>query len=83
MKAISYTMARNNLAKTMEKVCKDHNPIIVSRRNNESVVIISLDDYESLNESSYLLQSPKNKKRLMDSIKELNNGKGKERELIR
>ncbi len=81
MKAISYTKARNNFAKTMQKICEDHNPIIISRKNNDSVVMISLEDYESLNETSYLLQSPENAKRLFESIEELDKGKGKERNL--
>ena len=82
MRAISYTTARNNLASTMKQVCEDHDPIIVTRKNNESVIIMSLEDYESLNETAYLMQSPKNAKRLIDSMEELNDGKGKERDLL-
>ena len=82
MKAISYTAARGELAKTMKQVCEDHDPIIITRKNNEAVVMMSLDDYEALNETAYLLQSPKNAKRLLKSIEELDKGKGKERELL-
>ena len=82
MKAISYTAARGELAKTMKKVCEDHDPVIITRKNNEAVVMMSLDDYESLNETAYLLQSPKNAKRLLKSIEELEKGNGKERELL-
>ena len=82
MRAISYTAARNNLASTMKKVCEDHDPVIVTRKNSESVIIMSLDDYESLKETAYLLQSPKNVKRLLESIEQLESGKGQERELI-
>ncbi|HBN27144.1 MAG TPA: type II toxin-antitoxin system prevent-host-death family antitoxin [Desulfobacteraceae bacterium] len=80
MRAITYTSARNNLASTMKKVCDDHDPIIVTRKNNEAVILMSLEDYEALNETAYLLQSPENAKRLIDSIKELNAGEGQERE---
>ena len=83
MKAISYTAARENLAKTMKQVCEDHDPVIITRKNNEAVVMISLEDYEALNETAYLLQSPKNTTRLLESIEELESGKGKERELIK
>ncbi len=83
MRAITYTSARSNLANTMKKVCDDHDPVIVTRKNNEPVIIISLEDYESLTETTYLLQSPKNAKRLLESIEELAAGKGKQRELIR
>ncbi len=82
MRAITYTSARNNLASTMKKVCDDHDPIIVTRKNNEAVILMSLEDYEALNETAYLLQSPENAKRLIDSIKELNAGKGQEREIF-
>ena len=82
MRAITYTSARSNLAKTMKKVCDDHNPIVITRKNTEAVVMISLEDYEALNETAYLLQSPKNAKRLIESIKELEKGKGKERDLL-
>ena len=82
MKAITYTAARQNLAKTMEKVCEDHAPIIVTRKKTDSVVIMSLEDYEALEETAYLLRSPKNTRRLIESIAQLENGHGLERELL-
>ena len=66
----------------MKQVCEDHDPVIVTRKNNESVIIMSLEDYESLNETAYLMQSPKNAKRLIHSMEELKDGKGKERDLL-
>jgi len=80
MEAITYTAARQNLAKTMDKVCDDHSPIIVTRKST-NVVIMSLEDYEALEETAYLLRSPKNAMRLLESITQLENGKGHEREL--
>ena len=59
MDAISYTNARSNLAKTMEKVCQDHSPMIITRKKTDSVVIMSLEDYSALEETAYLLRSPK------------------------
>jgi len=82
MRAITYTSARNNLASTMKKVCDDHAPIIVTRKNNEAVILMSLEDYEALTETAYLMQSPKNAKKLIDSVEELNAGRGQEREII-
>ncbi len=82
MKAITYTSARQNLARTMDKVCEDRSPIIVTRKSSNSVVIMSLEDYESLEETAYLLRSPKNTKRLLESIAQLENGKGHEKELM-
>jgi antitoxin YefM len=82
MNAVTYTYVRNNLAKTLEKVCDDHEPVIVTRQNQNSVVIMSLEDYESLTETAYLLRSPKNAQRLIRSIADLESGKGKQRELV-
>ncbi len=81
MEAISYTNARSNLAKTMEKVCEDHDPVIITRRNEGSVVMMSLEDYQALEETAYLLRSPKNARRLLESIAQLESGDGTEREL--
>jgi len=83
MKAISYTHARSNLASTMQKVCEDHDPVIITRKKNEAVVMVSLEDYESLSETSYLLQSPKNAKRLSESIDQLEGNRGIERDLLK
>jgi antitoxin YefM len=55
----------------IKQVCDDHDPIIITRENNQAVVLLSLQDYEALNETAYLLQSPKNAKMLMESIEEL------------
>ncbi|WP_373498404.1 type II toxin-antitoxin system Phd/YefM family antitoxin [Desulfococcus sp.] len=71
MKAITYTAARQNLAKTMEQVCRDHSPVIITRKTGDSVVLLSLEDYTALEETAYLLRSPKNTRRLIESITQL------------
>jgi antitoxin YefM len=65
----------------MEQVCDDHAPVIITRKNQRSVVMISLEDYQALEETAYLLRSPKNARRLLSSITELESGSGTEREL--
>jgi antitoxin YefM len=82
MNAVTYSQARSNLANTMDKVCDDHSPIIITRKSQRSVVMISLEDYQALEETAYLLRSPKNVRRLLESIVELESGGGTERELI-
>ena len=82
MNAITYTAARQNLAKTMEKVCNDHEPVIITSKRDKSVVMVSLEDYKSMEETAYLSRSPKNIKRLLSAIQEIENGGGLERELI-
>ena len=76
MTAMTYTAARETLAATMDRVCQDHNPVIITRNRDQSVVMLSLEDYESLQETAHLLRSPANAKRLMDAIADLNQGKG-------
>lgn len=76
MTAISYTAARENLASTMDRVCNDHDPVIITRNREQAVVMLSLEDYEALQETAYLLRSPANAKRLIESIESLNQGKG-------
>lgn len=82
MKAISYTKFRGNLAETMEEVCDNHEEIIVTRQNSKPVVVISLEDYEAMKETSYLLQSPRNAKELFKAINEVEGGEAEEMELI-
>ena len=66
----------------MEKVCLDHAPIIITRKNEAPVVMMSLEDYQSMEETTYLLRSPANARHLLASIAELEAGKGLEKELI-
>ena len=81
MNAISYTAARENLASTMDRVCADHTPVIITRNRDQSVVMLSLEDYESLEETAYLMRSPANAKRLLEAIHALESGKGVVRDI--
>ena len=60
MDAISYTAARANLASIMRNACNDHAPIIITRKSDDPVVIMSLEDYNAMRETTYLLRSPEN-----------------------
>ena len=82
MNAIPYTHARDHLAETMEKVCEDHAPVIITRKNRSSVVMMSLEAYQALEETVHLLRSPANAHRLIESIVELAASGGPERELL-
>jgi antitoxin YefM len=81
MNAISYTAARENLASTMDRVCSDHTPVIITRNRDQSVVMLSLEDFESLEETAYLMRSPANAKRLLEAIHALESGKGVVRDI--
>jgi len=82
MESISYTAARSNLAKTMEQVCEDHAPVAITRKGQGAVVLISMEDFQALEETAYLLRSPKNTRRLLEAVAELELGEGKERRLM-
>jgi antitoxin YefM len=75
MKSITYTAARENLANTINRVCEDHAPVIITRNRDQAVVLMSLADYESLEETAYLLRSPANAKRLLASLDAIKKGK--------
>ena len=81
MDALSYSTARATLASTMDRVCGNHEAIIITRSGQASVVMMSLDDYKALEETAYLLRSPKNARRLMAGIAALEAGQGKAHEL--
>jgi antitoxin YefM len=83
MDAITYTTARAKLADTMDRVCEDHEPIVITRNRQQAVVMMSLDDYNALEETSYLLRCPKNAQRLLESIASLESGRGKVRKLAK
>ncbi|WP_240623940.1 type II toxin-antitoxin system Phd/YefM family antitoxin [Ahniella affigens] len=65
MDAITYSAASANLAKTIDRVCEDHEPLIITRNDEQSVVMLSLEDYKTMAETAYLLRSPANVKRLL------------------
>jgi antitoxin YefM len=81
MSTITYSAARENFAETMDRVCDNHQPVVVTRQKQRSVVILSLEDYESLNETAYLLRSPANARRLLAATQQLESRKGKSRKL--
>src|SRR6185295_14466666 len=83
MDAITYSAARANLASTMDRVCDDHEPLIITRNGEQSVVMLSLEDFQALEETAYLLRSPANAQRLLSATAQLNAGKGVERKLAK
>jgi len=82
MRSISYTAAGSNLATTVEQVCNDHAPIAITRKGEGAVVMISIDNYQALEETAYLLRSPKNTRRLIAAMAELDDGECQEKALI-
>lgn len=83
MDAITYSAARANLATTMNRVCNDHEALIITRNGEQSVVMLSLEDFQALEETAYLLRNPANAKRLLAAVEQLSAGKGLARELAK
>lgn len=82
MQITTYSNFRQNLKTYLDKVFLNHDPLFITRANGEDVVVLSKSDYESLTETLHLLGNPTNAKRLIDGIKELEEIKGIERNLI-
>lgn len=77
MDTITFCAARANLASTMTRVCEDHEPLIITRNNEQSVVLLSLEDYKALEETAYLLRHPINAQRLLSATAQLAAGKSR------
>ena len=74
MDYVNYTDLRNNLAGILDRVNDNHVPMLITRQNGKPAVLMSLEDFKSYDETAYLLASPKNAKRLKESIKQLESG---------
>jgi len=82
MRTLTFSEARNNLKDVLDRAAEDHVVTIITRRDAEDAVVMSLSDYNSLQETMYLLSTPANATHLMESIAQLRAGKGKARKLI-
>jgi antitoxin YefM len=74
MEVISYTKARNNFSDVMNQVCDNHTPITIYRQESKPVVLISLEDFNSIEETMYLMSTPNNFQNLLQSIEEIKLG---------
>jgi antitoxin YefM len=79
---MSYTESRARYAEVLDAVTNDHEEVVITRAGHEPVVIVSLEDYESLRESAYLMRSPTNARRLLDAMERLESGRGEAHDLI-
>jgi antitoxin YefM len=81
MQAVTYTEARSNFTAMLDRVNDDHAPVLITRQRGKPAVLISLDDFNALDETAYLLRNPANAQHLMASIEELNGGTSVRRSL--
>lgn len=82
MDVLTYTDARANLKDVMDRVVADMTQVVVTRQKAEPVVMVSLAEWNSINETLHLLSSPRNAERLLEAIRELDEGRGTEHDLI-
>ena len=82
MRTISYSESRARYAETLNAVVDDREEIVITRAGRDPVVMVALDDYESLKETAYLLRSPENARRLLSSIDRLEQGEGQARDIL-
>ncbi len=82
MKTMTYSQSRANYAETLNAVTDDREEVVITRAGHDDVVIVALDDYESLKETAYLLKSPENARQLLASINRLERGTGTVRDLV-
>lgn len=82
MKTMTYTESRARYAEVLDDVTNDREAVVITRAGHEPVVIVSLQDYESLLETAYLMRSPVNARRLFDAIERVESGRGAAHELI-
>ena len=82
MEIISYSNFRQNLKSFLDQVLEDRSPLYITRPRHEDIVVMSKSDYESLQETLFLLSSPKNAERLAKGIKQYEEGKAIERDLL-
>lgn len=82
MRVMSYSESRAKYAETLDSVVNDREEVVITRAGHEPVVMVSLDDYQSLKETAYLLRSPENAQRLITAIERLESGGGAQHELV-
>jgi antitoxin YefM len=82
MDVLSYSETRARLKEVMDRVVEDRTPVVITRQKAEAVVMVSLADWNAMEETLHLLSSPANAERLREAIRQLDESLGKERELI-
>jgi len=82
MDVLTYSDTRANLKEVMERVVADHNPVVITRQKAEAVVMVSLADWNAMEETAYLLSDPETAAELRESIRQLETGQCVERALI-
>lgn len=82
MKTMTYSESRAHYAETLNAVVDDREEVVITRTGHDPVVIVALDDYQSLKETAYLLRSPENARRLLASIDRLEHGGGAAHDLL-
>jgi antitoxin YefM len=79
---LSYSAFRNQLASVLDKVNNDHKPVMITRQNGKPAIVMSVEDFQSYEETAYLMASPRNAERLHQAIAEVEAGQAVQKGLI-
>ena len=82
MRTMSYTESRARYAEVLDAVVNDREEVVVTRSGHEPVAIVSLDEFEALRETAYLMRSPRNARRLLDAMERLEAAEGEVHDLL-
>ena len=82
MDTITYSHFRNQLAKVLDRVNDDHVPVLITRQNGKPAIVMSVEDFNSYEETAYLMASPRNAQRLNEAIAEVERGEAENHQLL-
>jgi len=82
MSSINYTELRRRLASAIDQVNEDHAPLYITRQKGKGAVLLSAEDYAAIEETLYLMSSPRNAARLTEAIEGLRRGEGSPRDVL-
>jgi antitoxin YefM len=82
MRTMSYSESRARYAEVLDSVVNDREEVVITRANHDPVVIVSLEEFESLRETAHLMRSPTNARRLLDAMERLEDGAGEQHDLV-
>jgi antitoxin YefM len=82
MDVVNFTDTRQNLKEVMDRVVESHAPVVITRQKSEAVVMVSLSDWNAMEETLHLMSTPSNASRLAEAVAQLEAGQGTERDLI-
>lgn len=82
MQATNYSYARNNLKTLINKVCDDYEPLIITNKDNKNAVLISLEEYNALQEATFISSNKKDSEEILERMNDIKKGKFNKKDLL-